>query len=121
MLPESVDAVVVGAGNAAMCAALAAAEQGASVLVLERAPQAERSGNTHFTAGAFRCAYDGVEQLRALMPDLTDDEVAYADLPMLEIIAAEPDGAIRASVERLFALGWPRTARRALPNRGGGA
>jgi len=29
---------------------------------------------------------------------------------MLEIIADDPDRAIRASIERLFALGWPRTA-----------
>jgi L-ribulose-5-phosphate 3-epimerase len=37
-------------------------------------------------------------------------EVGYRDLPMLEIVADDPDRAIRASVERLFALGWPRTA-----------
>jgi hypothetical protein len=36
------------------------------------------------------------------------DEVGYRDLPMLEIIAGDPDHAIRASVERLSALGWPR-------------
>ena len=39
MLPASVDVVVIGAGNAAFCAALAAAENGVSVLVLERAPK----------------------------------------------------------------------------------
>ncbi|MFI4933700.1 MAG: FAD-dependent tricarballylate dehydrogenase TcuA [Caulobacterales bacterium] len=73
------DVVVIGAGNAALCAALAAAETGASVLVLERAPEAESGGNSRFTAGAFRCVYDGVDDLRALMPDLTDEEVASAD------------------------------------------
>jgi tricarballylate dehydrogenase len=78
-LPPSVDVVVVGAGNAAFCAALAAAEQGISVLVLERAPEEEAGGNSRFTAGAFRCVYDGVEDLRALMPDLTDEEVANSD------------------------------------------
>ncbi len=78
-LPSSADVVVVGAGNAAFCAALAAAEHGVSVLVLERAPENEAGGNSRFTAGAFRCVYDGVDDLRALMPDLTDEEVAKSD------------------------------------------
>src|SRR5882757_8266497 len=78
-LPASADVVVVGAGNAAFCAALAAAEHNVSVLVLERAPEEEAGGNSRFTAGAFRCVYDGVDDLRALMPDLTDDEVAKSD------------------------------------------
>src|SRR5271169_1281967 len=78
-LPPATDVIVVGAGNAAFCAALAAAEQGVSVLMLERAPEAEAGGNSRFTAGAFRCVYDGVDDLRALMPDLSDAEVAQAD------------------------------------------
>jgi tricarballylate dehydrogenase len=78
-LPSSAEVVVVGGGNAALCAALAAAEQGASVLVLERAPENEAGGNSRFTAGAFRCVYDGVDDLRALMADLTDDEAANSD------------------------------------------
>ena len=64
------DVVVVGAGNAAMCAALAASERGASVLVLERAPEDERGGNTRFTAGAMRVVYDGIDDILALVPDL---------------------------------------------------
>ncbi len=79
MRETETDVIVVGAGNAALCAALAAAEAGAKVLVLERAPEAESGGNSRFTAGAFRCVYDGVEDLRALMPDLTDAEVQNAD------------------------------------------
>ena len=78
-LPRSADVVIVGAGNAAFCAAHAAAEHGVSVLVLERAPEEESGGNSRFTAGAFRCVYDGVDDLRALMPDLTDEEVANTD------------------------------------------
>ncbi|MGH8736468.1 MAG: FAD-dependent oxidoreductase, partial [Burkholderiales bacterium] len=73
------DVVVVGAGNAAFCAALAARGRGASVLVLERAPQDEAGGNSRFTAGGMRVAYAGVDDLRRLMPDLTDDEVARTD------------------------------------------
>jgi len=73
------DVVVVGGGNAAMCAALAAREKGASVAVLERAPEDERGGNSRFTAGAMRVAYRGVEDVRTLCPDLSDEEVARTD------------------------------------------
>ena len=76
---DEFDVVVVGGGNAAFCAALSAREQGARVVVLERAPEAEAGGNTRFTAGAIRFAYRGVEDLREVMPDLTDAEVAGSD------------------------------------------
>lgn len=79
MLPKASDVVVIGGGNAAFCAALAAAESGASVLVLERAPEAESGGNSRFTAGAFRCVYDGVDDLKELMPDLTAEEISNTD------------------------------------------
>src|SRR5215510_8248610 len=78
-LPNASDVVIVGAGNAAFCAGLAAAESGGSVLVLERASEAEAGGNSRFTAGAFRCVYDGVDDLKALMPDLTSEEIANTD------------------------------------------
>lgn len=51
---------------------------------------------------------EGVVPFAEIPPLL--DQVGYRDLPMLEIIANDPDRAIRASIERLFALGWPRTA-----------
>ena len=73
------DVLVVGAGNAAMCAALAAREAGAEVLVLERAPEAERGGNSAFTAGAMRTVYEGLDDLKGLMPDLSDDEISSTD------------------------------------------
>ncbi|WP_419904408.1 FAD-dependent tricarballylate dehydrogenase TcuA [Kiloniella sp.] len=73
------DVVIVGAGNAAFCAALAAKENGASVLVLERAPQEENGGNSRFTAGAIRFAYEDEEDIRELCPDLPEDQIAITD------------------------------------------
>ena len=71
--------VVVGGGNAGLCAALSAREQGAAVTVLERAPREAKGGNSTFTAGAMRVAYDGVEDLMTLMPDLDESQRAITD------------------------------------------
>lgn len=71
--------LVVGAGNAALCAAIAAAESGASVTVLERAPMESRGGNSAFTGGCFRTVYDGAEDIHRLVPDLTDTELETSD------------------------------------------
>ncbi len=79
MSEDSYDVVVVGAGNAALCAALSARESGATVLVLECSPEEEAGGNSRFTAGAIRFAYGGVEDLQEIVTDLTDDEIANTD------------------------------------------
>lgn len=76
---SSVDVVVIGGGNAALCAALSARETGAEVLVLERAPYEERGGNSTFTAGAMRFAYKGNEEILSLVDDLTEDQIARTD------------------------------------------
>jgi len=76
----SYNVVVVGAGNAGMCAALAAREKGANVLVLEKAPIEARGGNTFFTGGAYRFPYEGLEDIRQLIPDLSDAEAATVDV-----------------------------------------
>lgn len=73
------DVIVVGAGNAAMCAALSARETGSSVLVLERAPVEEHGGNSSFTAGGIRFAYSGLDDLKQVMPELTEDEISRTD------------------------------------------
>ena len=73
------DVVVVGAGNAAFCAALAAKENAASVLVLERSGEDEAGGNSRFTAGLMRVAYAGVDDLKRAIPDLTAEEIERTD------------------------------------------
>ncbi len=89
------DVVVVGAGNAALCAALAASEQGARVLVLEKAEEGERGGNTFFTGGGFRFPYEGIDDIRALIPDLSDAELERID------VGSYPRPAMRADLMRV--------------------
>ena len=69
------DIIVLGAGNAGLCAAIASAECGARVLLLEKAPAEHSGGNSAHTGGAFRVAYTDVEDLQTLMPDLSPTEV----------------------------------------------
>jgi tricarballylate dehydrogenase len=73
------DVIVVGAGNAAFCAALSAAESAKRVLVLERAPEDLSGGNSRFTAGLMRCVYNGVDDLKRVIPDLSPEEIARTD------------------------------------------
>jgi len=73
------DVLVVGAGNAALCAAISAHESGARVLMLEAAPFEERGGNSHFTGGAFRFAFSGVDDLIAVLPSLAQENLDDVD------------------------------------------
>jgi tricarballylate dehydrogenase len=56
-LNQKFDVLVIGGGNAALCAAISARRAGASVLVLEGAPKFYRGGNTRHTRN-MRCAHD---------------------------------------------------------------
>ena len=79
MADKSADVIIVGAGNAAFCAALAAQEHGAKVLMLEAAPEEESGGNSRFTAGSIRVVYNGVDDIKTLVPDLTSAEIESTD------------------------------------------
>jgi tricarballylate dehydrogenase len=68
------DVVVVGAGGAALSAAMAALDQGATVAILEKAPKAERGGNTMFT-GHMRFPYGSVDDLVPLLKDPTGEDL----------------------------------------------
>ena len=74
------DVVVMGAGNAALSAALAAKEICGSVLVVEKAPEYFRGGNTYFTGGIIRFAFDGIEDIKTLIPDMSPTEEAGVDV-----------------------------------------
>jgi tricarballylate dehydrogenase len=79
MATSDYDVIVVGAGNAAGCAAMAARDAGAKkVVMLERAPEDEAGGNTRFTAGAMRVVYNGVEDIQKLV-ELSETEIATTD------------------------------------------
>src|ERR1700682_5406030 len=56
-LPRNYDVLVIGGGNAALCAAIGARRAGASVLILEGAPKFYRGGNTRHTRN-MRCVHD---------------------------------------------------------------
>src|SRR6201990_2164776 len=76
---EPVDVLVIGAGNAAANAALAAHAAGASVAMVETAPIDARAGNSAFTGGAFRFVYDGIDDLLRLDPTIADLDLASID------------------------------------------
>ncbi|QCO58077.1 FAD-dependent tricarballylate dehydrogenase TcuA (plasmid) [Pseudorhodobacter turbinis] len=70
------DVVVVGGGNAALCAAIEAAEAGASVIILEGAPKDYRGGNSRHTRN-FRCMHQGP---LSVLTDAYEEAEYYDDL-----------------------------------------
>ncbi|MBO6933299.1 MAG: FAD-dependent oxidoreductase, partial [Roseibium sp.] len=94
------DIAVIGGGNAALCAAITAAEKGAKVVILETAPKAYRGGNSRHTRN-FRCMHAG--PLDPLVDDYSEEEY-FEDL--LKVTAGKTDEklarlAIRTSEECL--------------------
>jgi tricarballylate dehydrogenase len=66
--------LVVGAGNAASVAALAAHDLGAKVVLLERAPKERRGGNSAFSGGLFRFAFPDFEQIKGIVKETAGAE-----------------------------------------------
>jgi tricarballylate dehydrogenase len=92
------DVIVVGAGNAALAASVAARNAGAErVLVLEKAPEAMRGGNTHYSGGLLRIAFDRVDEILRLVPKARE-------LPgFVEGIEAYPRDAFMSDLKRMTA------------------
>jgi tricarballylate dehydrogenase len=91
-----VDVLVIGGGNAALCAALMAREAGASVLLLEASPREWRGGNSQHTRN-LRCMHDAPQDV---LIDAYPEEEYWQDL--LKVTGGKTDErlarmAIRAS------------------------
>lgn len=120
--PEaSADVLVVGSGNAGLCAALAARELGASVLLVEKAPEEWRGGNSYFTGGALRFAFRGIEEIKTVIPDLTDEELRtveiepydedrfYDDMLRVTEYLTDPDLCLALIRNSLSTMQWMRS------------
>ncbi|MEM7303154.1 MAG: FAD-dependent tricarballylate dehydrogenase TcuA [Pseudomonadota bacterium] len=73
------DVIVVGSGNAALCAAIAARSAGADVLVIEKADESLAGGNSKYTAGAMRFVYNSNDDLIPLLKDPDDPRLPVTD------------------------------------------
>ena len=71
--------IVVGSGNAAMSAGIAALEAGADVLMREKAGPDLAGGNTKYSAGAMRFAYDASKDLIPLLSNPEDPRIPNTD------------------------------------------
>ncbi|MBI4331188.1 MAG: FAD-dependent tricarballylate dehydrogenase TcuA [Chloroflexi bacterium] len=75
------DVIVVGAGSAALAAAISARNEGARVLVLEKSPRELRGGNCRFVGGGTQLWHRGVSEIAELVPDLTEEEAGSMIMP----------------------------------------
>ena len=67
--------LIIGSGNAAMCAGIAALENDSDVMILEKASETLSGGNTKYTAGAMRFCFNGMEDLIPLLQNPNDSRL----------------------------------------------
>jgi len=80
LIVSNYDVIVVGAGNAAQAAAISALESGAkSVAILEKAHEEMRGGNTHWSGGILRIAFDDSRELAPFLPGVENEFLNFYD------------------------------------------
>lgn len=104
MTEFSPDVLVIGGGNAALCAALTAREAGASVLMLEAAPKEWRGGNSSHTRN-LRCSHDAPQDV---LVDAYPEEEYWRDLLKVTGGATNEELARMAIRESSSCRGWMR-------------
>ncbi|MBI4331365.1 MAG: FAD-dependent tricarballylate dehydrogenase TcuA [Chloroflexi bacterium] len=75
------DVIVIGAGSAALTAAIAARNEGASVVVLEKSPRESRGGNCPFAGGGYRFWHGGLKDVLEIVTDLSEEEARCISIP----------------------------------------
>lgn len=85
--PIQTDILVIGGGNAALTAAISAAELGKEVLLVEHAPKSLRGGNSQHTRN-FRCMHEGP---KGILQGTYSEEEYYEDLLKVTDGKTEPD------------------------------
>jgi tricarballylate dehydrogenase len=128
-VPEQrADVVVVGGGIAGISAALAAAEEGAGVILIEKAPEDQRGGNTRFSDAEIRAPHDEGEfsPIRTTHQEMLDDFVRVtggrANIDLVRVLVSSASDAIDWLSERgvTWEKGFPHTATYRRRPQGGG-
>jgi tricarballylate dehydrogenase len=96
-----VDVLVIGGGNAALCAALTAREAGATVMLLEASPAAWRGGNSQHTRN-LRCMHNAPQDV---LVDAYPEEEFWQDI--LKVTGGATDEALARLVIRASATCRP--------------
>ena len=104
MQSESFDVVVAGCGAAGLSAAVSAAEQGARVAVLERAPKEERGGQSRYTEAYLRMKSE-TEVTDDFTTHIAENGSGYVDPDLIEESARPMDD--RAAYAKALAMADP--------------
>jgi len=117
---QEYDVIVVGKGNAALCSALSAHDQGVKVAILEAASEDESGGNSRFAGGVMRFAYETVDELKRVT-DISAEEEAnsdfgtntteeyFDDIFRLTQFRTDPDLSETLITQSLDAMAWLRS------------